>query len=179
MAKSGFFDLPADRSASSSKLFSPPAGPSSRVSMLASVVPYFRRFDGDDSPAQQKLPLLTLQLSSPSFLDSFVTDDVTDQPLYTMKTVGTTTTIKRADPWDGDTKTAELRWPKIPPEKGKGVSDGVLVQMRGVRFKGSETLLRRGHILRCVIVLFIRYSSLTHSPIALPGNLTYQITHKI
>ncbi|GLB36963.1 hypothetical protein LshimejAT787_0400140 [Lyophyllum shimeji] len=150
MAKDPLTDYPMDstrngRPGSSSK-FPSHAGPS-RTSVLSSVVPYLRRLDGDETPAHQKTPLLTLKLSSPSFLDSYVTDDVTEQPLYTISTVGTTTTIKRADPWDGDTKTAEIKWPKTPPAKGKGISDGVSIQMRGIRWQGSETLLRRGTIL--------------------------------
>ncbi|KAF8070042.1 hypothetical protein FPV67DRAFT_1413320, partial [Lyophyllum atratum] len=151
MAKGARSDSPMDalrtgRPASSSK-FSAHAGASSRVSVLSSVVPYLRRMDSDDTPAHQKSPLLTLKLSSPSFLDSNVTDDVTEQPLYTIKTIGVTTTIKRADPWDGDTKTAEIKWPRTAPAKGKGVSDGVFIQMRGIRWQGSEALLRRGTIL--------------------------------
>ncbi|KAF5386250.1 hypothetical protein D9615_002634 [Tricholomella constricta] len=135
------------RPGSSSKFSTSQPGPSSRTSVLSSVVPYLRRMDGDDSPAHHKQPLLTLKLSSSTFLDSFVTDDVTEQPLYTIRTVGITTTIKRADPWDGDTRTAEIKWPKTAPAKGKGISDGVLIQMRGLRWKGSETLLKRGSIL--------------------------------
>ncbi|KAG6861924.1 hypothetical protein C0995_009874 [Termitomyces sp. Mi166 len=124
----------------SSKLAPASSALSSRASMLASVVPMLRK----QADVVQKTPLLTLKLSSPSFLDTTVTDDVTEQPLYTIKTVGPTTTIKRADPWDGDTKTAEIRWSRTIPQKGKNASDGVLIQMRGIRWKGSETFLRRG-----------------------------------
>ncbi|KAG5642754.1 hypothetical protein DXG03_002235 [Asterophora parasitica] len=126
----------------------PQAGPSSRTSVLSSVVPYLRRIDINGLTAHQKVPLLTLKLSSPSFLDSVVTDDATKQPLYTIRTSGVLTKITRADPWDRETKTAEIQWPRSAPAKGKGTSDGVLIQMRGLRWKGSETFLRRGSILR-------------------------------
>ncbi|KAG6886882.1 hypothetical protein C0992_001789 [Termitomyces sp. T32_za158] len=123
-----------------SKLALPSSTLPSRASMLASVVPMLRKqVDGI-----QKTPLLTLKLSSPSFLDATVTDDnVTEQPLYTVTTVGPITTIKRADPWDGDTITAEIRWSRIVPQKAKN-SDGVFVQMRGSRWERIETFLRRG-----------------------------------
>jgi hypothetical protein len=138
-----------ERPGSSSKLSPPQAGHSSRSSVLSSVVPYLRRLDvGEDMPAHQKSPLLTLRLSSPSFLDSIVNDDITKEPLYYIKTVGTSTTIRRADPWEGNTKTADINWPGSAPAKGKGISDGILIQMRGARWKGSETLLRRSTLLR-------------------------------
>lgn len=116
---------------------------------LSSVVPYLRRLEiSDEVPAVQKSPLLTLRLSSPSFLDSSVTDDITKDPLYIIKTTDTSTSIRRDDPWQGNTKTADINWPKRAPAKGKGVSDGILIQMRGVRWKGSETLLRKPTIRR-------------------------------
>ncbi|KAF9467465.1 hypothetical protein BDZ94DRAFT_1040410 [Collybia nuda] len=133
-----------ERPEPSSKLSPPQVVNTSRSSVLSSVVPYLRRLDiGDDMFGHQKVPLLTLRLSSPSFLDSFVNDDITKDPLYIIKTVGTSTTIRRADPWVGNTKTADIDWPQNAPAKGKGVSDGILIQMRGARWKGGETLLRR------------------------------------
>lgn len=154
MVKGISFDVPGEPSRTGrtipSKFSSSQLGSTSRVSVLSSVVPYLRRQDHEDA---QKQPLLTLKLSASSFLDSAVNDDITEQPLYVIRTIGTSTTIKRADPWDGDTKTAEIKWPKNAPAKGKGMSDEVLIHMRGVRWKGSETLLRRGTILRCVKML--------------------------
>ena len=101
-------------------------------------------------PEHEKFPLLTLKLSSPSFLDALVYDDVTERPLYTVKTSGSFTAIHRADPWDGATKTAEIGWPRHVPDKGKGISDDVVIQMRGIRWEGSEAFLRRGSGLRSV-----------------------------
>jgi hypothetical protein len=127
---------------------------SSRTSVLSTVVfPYLRRLDiGDDMQTHQKKPLITLKLSSPSFLDSVVNDTLTRHPLYVIKTVGTSTTISRSDPWEGVTKTADIKWPKLIPTKGKGKdSVGVLVQMSGGRWKGAENLLKPSSLSRYVI----------------------------
>ncbi|KAG5651867.1 hypothetical protein H0H81_007114 [Sphagnurus paluster] len=43
---------------------------------------------------------------------------------------------------------AEIQWPTTAPAKGKGMSDGVFIEMRGLHWKGSETFLRRGALLR-------------------------------
>ena len=114
-------------------------------------------------PEHEKFPLLTLKLSSPSFLDALVYDDVTERPLYTVKTSGSFTAIHRADPWDGATKTAEIGWPRHVPDKGKGTSDDVVIQMRGIRWDGSESFLRRGSslrsVLQCPIYLIISSTS--------------------
>ncbi|KAG6818906.1 hypothetical protein H0H93_000399 [Arthromyces matolae] len=116
----------------------------SRTSVLTSVVPMFRKHADNTN----KTPILSLKLSSASFLDTTVTDDVnTERPLYTIKTFGPTTTIKRADSWDGDTTVAEIRWSKTLPSKGKNDSDGVTIQLRGMSWKGSETFLKRGSSL--------------------------------
>ncbi|KAL0956623.1 hypothetical protein HGRIS_002758 [Hohenbuehelia grisea] len=107
-----------------------------RASTLALVIPsYFRRnADGasDDLAATyvQKTPLVTLKLSSLSFLDSVVQDDFSRDPLYTIKTNGTTSTIKRSGPWSSAIeRTAVIKWPTMVPAAGKN-SVGVLVQMK-------------------------------------------------
>lgn len=129
-----------------SSLYPPRASfSSSRTSVLS----YLRR---DEMPVHHKTPLLTLKLSSPSFLDSAITDDITRQSLYAISTSGTSTTVMRSDPWEGLTTSAEIRWPRVLPAKGKARdSDGVLVQMRGGRWIGGESLLRPGSLLRYLL----------------------------
>ena len=131
-----------------SQFSQPHSAPVARASVLASVVPRLRRLDiGDDMSTHSKLPLLTLTLSSPSFLDSVVNDDFTEEPLYAIKTVGSSTIVQRADhhgEGNAKTTTADIKWPKAAPANGKGASDGILIQLRGARWKGGETLLRRG-----------------------------------
>ncbi|KAF8223273.1 hypothetical protein L208DRAFT_1381515 [Tricholoma matsutake] len=118
-----------------------------RSSVFASVVPKLRRLDiSDDMLTRPKLPLLTLKLSSLSFLNSVVNDEFHEEPLYVMKTLGSSTSIERADPRGENAKTitADIKWPRAIPNSSKGVSDGILIQLRGARWKGGETLLRRG-----------------------------------
>ncbi|EGO00174.1 hypothetical protein SERLA73DRAFT_160158 [Serpula lacrymans var. lacrymans S7.3] len=118
----GATPVPSNRTQAS---ITPSAGPSTvtpSCSAPSSIFPYLHRLDiGDDMyPRRQKMPLLTLELSSLSFLDSVAIDDVTGKPLYAVETVGSSTTIWRSDPWDGMTKAADIRWPKELHIKGKG-----------------------------------------------------------
>ncbi|KAJ7594551.1 hypothetical protein C8J56DRAFT_1161150 [Mycena floridula] len=115
-----------------------------RSSVFPLVLPYLRRLDVADTISHQKLPILTLKLSSPSYLDSLVFDDLHHHPFYTISTKGTTTLIERADRWQGKTKAAEIQWPHLPT-RGKGKdSEGVLVQMKGGRLRSGAEFLRSG-----------------------------------
>lgn len=116
-----------------------------RMSVLATIrLPSLRRLEGGSSALTHKSPLLILKLSSHSFLDSTLKDDLSSFPLYTIRTVGVTTTITRADPWDKSIKTADIKWPRVLPakRKGKTVAEYVLVQLKGSRWKGSESFLK-------------------------------------
>ncbi|KAH7919283.1 hypothetical protein BV22DRAFT_1023250 [Leucogyrophana mollusca] len=132
---------PASTSASGS------AGPSTSNS---TIFPYLHRLEiGDDmSPRRQKRPLLVLKLTSLSFLDAVAMDAGSEKPLYAVETVGSSTTIWRSDPWDGFTKTADIRWPKELPFKGKGRENahGALVQMNGCGWKNAESFLKVGSL---------------------------------
>ncbi|KAG7446638.1 uncharacterized protein BT62DRAFT_130849 [Guyanagaster necrorhizus] len=95
----------------------------------------------------QKNCLLTLKLSSPSFLDSVIQGDHERLPLYAIKTVGTTTVITRSDPWAGPVETSNIRWPLVKA-KGRGRNwDGVQVQVKGGSWEDGERVLRQGSIL--------------------------------
>jgi hypothetical protein len=103
----------------------------------------------DDMPTHHKSVLVTLKLSSTSFLDSVVKDDASRNPLYVIRTTGTSTSVLRSDPWDGLTKTAEIKWPKVIPTKGKTKETlGVLVQMSDGRWQTGDTILKPGTLLR-------------------------------
>lgn len=111
-----------------------------------SVIPYLRRLDiGDDNSTHQKTPLLTLNLSSPSYLDSLVYDDASRHPVYTITTQGTSTVVSRTNSWEGTTRAADIKWPNLLPVRGKGrESNSVLVQMKGSSWKCGAAFLRAG-----------------------------------
>jgi hypothetical protein len=125
-----------------------PSFHSARISALpAAVVPYFRRLDVGEQRAPNvqtaKPALLTLTLSTPSFLDSTLTDG-TGQPLYRITTKGTATTIARSD-YHHSTRIGDLKWPLRIPAKGKERNaDPVLVQIRGESWKLSTHILKQG-----------------------------------
>ncbi|KAJ7217730.1 hypothetical protein GGX14DRAFT_597624 [Mycena pura] len=138
------------KSTTSTRSDLPRPSPAPRVSLISAVVPYLRRGSGpaDDMPTHHKAALVTLKLSSQSFLDSVIKDDASRNPLYVIRTTGTSTNILRADPWDSLTKTAEIKWPKVVPTKGKTRETlGVLVQMNSGRWQPAETVLKPGTML--------------------------------
>ena len=129
----------------------------SRSSLIPSaVLPYLRRLDisdvNDMQPAHND-PLLTLTLSSLSFLDSTVQDSCSSFPLYKIKTEGTLTEVSRSDDWGTTSQTASIKWPKHlhkhnHKHKGKTKSsDDVQLQIRGGKWKSLDTFMPQ----RCVL----------------------------
>jgi hypothetical protein len=130
--------------------FLPLSGPSKSSAALMSSTTSTSRFSylrglDDISSRRQKKPLLTLKLSSPSFLDSKVHDGLSDNPLYVIETANTCTVVSRYDPWEGSTKTANIRWPKRIPVKSKGKQSmqGVSVQMHGSPESAVDHVLKK------------------------------------
>lgn len=114
----------------------------SRISV--SLRPILRRHDLNAELAE-KAPLLSLTLSSGSFIDCTVYDDVPRLPLYKIVSKEASTAVYRTDSWQGELKTAEIKWPRVAPSKVKGRdADGILVQMKGGRWKTGSTFLRAG-----------------------------------
>lgn len=103
-----------------------------------------RRHDAIEPPVHTKSPLLTLKLSSRSFLDSTVGDGTLRGPLYEIKTVETVTTVLMNNDKRNSVRTASIKWPRMLPTKtvGKGSTDGVQIQLKGARYLGGETLLK-------------------------------------
>ncbi|KIJ18892.1 hypothetical protein PAXINDRAFT_166831 [Paxillus involutus ATCC 200175] len=148
-------------------------GPSS--SKCSNILPYLHRLEIVDDMASRGPPLLHLNLSSQSFLDALAMDVASEKPLYSVETVGSSTTIWRSDPWDGSAKIADIRWPKELPLKGKARdnTNSTMVQMNGSRWKETTSFLKHGS-LKCS-----RKFSIPHHPHFLKwkrsGN-TYQCT---
>jgi len=108
--------------------------------------PLRRRDDPNEPPVHTKSPLLTLKLSSRSFLDSTIGDGTLRGPLYDIKTDGASTTVLLNDHRRFSVKVATIHWPRVLPTKtaGKDYTDGVQIQFRGTHFLGGETLLKHG-----------------------------------
>ncbi|KAF8518720.1 hypothetical protein JB92DRAFT_2901355 [Gautieria morchelliformis] len=62
--------------------------------------------------------LLTLRLSSPSFLETVLTNNAC--PVYATETYGNTTSLSRCDSTNGLTLIANIHWPEHRSTKGKG-----------------------------------------------------------
>ena len=80
-------------------------------------------------------PLMTLRLSSPSFLDSVVHDGSSENPLYVIDTDDNVTKVRRSDP-KGFVNVSRVRWPtdfqKSSFRKSKGLN-------------GVEVVFGKGH----------------------------------
>jgi len=114
---------------------------------------FLRRIDTSDDVVSRNLtgksPLLTLTLSSVSFLSTTAHDGLSQGPLYSMETIGPSTTISRSDPWEGLVTTAEIKWPTRPPPKFKlKESDGILVHLSDGKWRTAADILKASHILR-------------------------------
>ena len=95
----------------------------------------------------RKPPILTLKLSSTSFLNCIITDDAQNHSLYDIKTNGMSTVVWRNVKESGDVlKIADIRWPK-PVQNREKRRLGVLVQMRGERWTTGEHYLAPAGLL--------------------------------
>ncbi|KAF7315416.1 hypothetical protein MIND_00056300 [Mycena indigotica] len=69
-------------------------------------------------------------------------------PLYVIRTSGTHTTVLRSDPWDGLSRTAEIKWPRKIPTKGKTREIlGILIQLSDGRWQSADAILKPGNML--------------------------------
>ncbi|KAG1752901.1 hypothetical protein EDB19DRAFT_1903282 [Suillus lakei] len=139
--------LRAKKQQAPTKQIPPVAGPS--TSNPSAIFPYLHRLEIRDDMAsrRQQRPLLILKLSSPSFLDSVATDVVAETPLYSVETVGSSTTVWRSDPWGASVKIADICWPKDLPLKGKGRdTHGAIIQMGDPRWRDTDSYLKYGSL---------------------------------
>lgn len=86
-----------------------------RFKSSATTPTVLRRLKLPDATTTQPThhPLMTLRLSSPSFLDSVVHDGSSDNPLYVIDTDDNVTKVRRSDP-KGFVKVCSVRWPMDP-----------------------------------------------------------------
>jgi hypothetical protein len=82
----------------------------SSASSTPSVLRRFKAPDPATSSQPSPNPLMTLRLSSPSFLDSVVHDGSSENPLYVIDTDDNITKVRRSDP-KGFVNVSRVRWP--------------------------------------------------------------------
>jgi hypothetical protein len=107
--------------------------------------------DGKDTLSTQvsKKVLISLRLSSSSFLDSTVIDASTREELYVIRTQDMCTTISRYIPKLGPLVTTDIRWTKQTATKAKRKDvAGVLIQMKDDRWKPGDAFLSPPTLLR-------------------------------
>jgi hypothetical protein len=96
-----------------------------------------RRFKSADSASQpHSHPLMTLRLSSPSFLDSFVHDGSSDNPLYVIDTENNVTKVRRSDQ-KGFVNVSRVRWPEDRHKSSSMLKTKDLTGVEVVFGKGS------------------------------------------
>ncbi|EMD37653.1 hypothetical protein CERSUDRAFT_94651 [Gelatoporia subvermispora B] len=89
-------------------------------------------------PPARQTALLTLRLSSQSFLDAVITDAATKAPLYLSETVRDLTTLYRLDA-GAATRAARVRWPPRVERRGRS---GREVQLGDGAWRSAEDFLR-------------------------------------
>ena len=131
-----------------------------------------RRFKSPDAASSQASthPLMILRLSSPSFLDSVVHDDSSENPLYVIDTDDNITKVRRSDP-KGFVNVSRVRWPtdfqKASVRKGKDLT-GVEVVFGKGHWKPADEFL--GHSYGSLSRRVLSYSA-TIQPIRLPSTI--------
>ncbi|KZT10816.1 uncharacterized protein LAESUDRAFT_755480 [Laetiporus sulphureus 93-53] len=104
-----------------------------------------RSMTAPSSPTEQ-IPILTLRLSGPSFLDTVIRDMCTKEPLYIIQTMADLTQIYRLDTKAGEAgKAATIQWPPNVSMTGKGkIRSGKSVQMGSGSWREVEDFLKVG-----------------------------------
>lgn len=127
--------------------FKSPASSASSSSVL-------RRFKPSGSPSSIQTtnhPLMTLRLSSPSFLDSVIHDGSSDNPLYVIDTTDNVTKLRRSDP-KGFINVSRVRWP---------IDTSRSVLHKNKDLTGVEVVFGKGHWKPADDFLGYSYSSLS------------------
>ena len=109
------------------------------------AMPSLRWWDGDKTPTHHKLPLLGLKLSSNSFLDSSLEDDLSATTVYTIKTTEASTTVLRYGNQVNPTKIATINWPgAVSSNEAREEDNPPLVKIRDSHWRKVSLFLRSG-----------------------------------
>lgn len=129
-------------------------------SSTPSVLRRIKSPDPTTSPQSSTDPLMTLRLSSPSFLDSVVHDGSSENPLYVIDTDDNVTKVRRSDP-KGFINVSRVRWPtdfhKSSLRKSKDLTGVEVVFGKGHWKPANEFLgYSYGSLSRRVLPSFVR-----------------------
>ena len=127
----------------------PSATPDPQPSTSA-VFPTLRKLDLPTDQSHES-PLLTLNLSAPSFLDAVVKDEFSDSPLYLIETHQDRTGIYRCE-GECTTSVVKVQW----PSRSKMISanavalSGISIQIHGGKWRPAEEFLKFGSLFTYV-----------------------------
>lgn len=131
--------------------------------------------DGDKTPTHHKSPLLSLKLSSRSFLDSSIADNLSE-PIYAIKTVDASTTVLRCGGKGQSLYIAMIKWPGVVSTNAARKDDKnfPLIKMRDCHWNEGPVFLRSGsnpeyinkfhHIISWFQTSFQQFLSQIHHP---------------
>ena len=127
-------------------LETPPTRSSIRpVDHLQVTMPSLRWWDGDKTPTHHKLPLLGLKLSSNSFLDSTLEDDLSAATVYTIKTTEASTTVLRYGNEGNPLEIATINWPgALFTNEGREDDNPPSIKMKDCCWSEGPVFLRSG-----------------------------------
>lgn len=161
----------------------PSTTPESQPSTSA-VFPGLRKLDLPMDQSHDS-PLLTLNLSAPSFLDAVVKDEFSDSPLYIIETHRDRTGIYRCET-ENISNVAKVQW----PSRSKMISanavalSGISIQIHGGRWRPAEEFLKFGSLFTYVSPPSLQlpsfplpYTSECHGNPSLPSSRKFQIPH--
>ena len=140
----------------------PSATPDPQPSTSA-VFPSLRKLDLSADQSHES-PLLTLNLTTPSFLDAVVKDEFSESPLYIIETRQDRTGIYRCEA-ENTTNVAKVQW----PSRSKMISanavalSGISIQIHGGKWRPAEEFLKFGSLFTYVSPF------LWISPVSLPS----------
>ena len=144
------------------------------------VMPSLRWWDGDKAPTHHKLPLLGLKLSSNSFLDSSIEDDLSAATVYTIKTIEASTSVLRYRNSDNPLEIATINWPSAVSISEAREDNPPMVKMKDCSWSKGPVFLKSGSNPKYVNNFYHVIARIQNVfPIVLPANSIFQTTRKL
>ena len=139
-------------------------------------MPSLRWWDGK-TPTHHKFPLLGLKLSSKSFLDTSLEDDLSATTVYTVNTTKASTSVLRYGNDDSPLEIATINWPGAVSTIDAREDDIIpLVKMKDCRWSEGPVFLRSGSNPKYVNNYYHIISRCQTFSIVLPANSPFQVT---